>query len=78
IAVVTTTVITGANSDMISSAREIFAPVADVDVWVSADPPDRYPTGPLPQGLSEQVAAVPGVARVTEGAAAFAVVGGTR
>ncbi|WP_420891046.1 ABC transporter permease [Mycobacterium persicum] len=78
IAVVTTVVITGTNSDMISSAREIFAPVAGVDVWVSADPPDRYPTDPLPQGFSEQLAAVPGVARVTEGAAAFAVVGGTR
>lgn len=78
IAVVTTVVISGTNSDMISSAREIFAPVAGVDVWVSADPPGRYPTGPLPQGLSEQLAAVPGVARVIEGAAAFAVVGGTR
>lgn len=78
IAVVTTVVITGTNSDMISSAREIFAPVAGVDVWVSADPPDRYPTGSLPQGLSDQVAAAPGVVRVIEGAAAFAVVGGTR
>ncbi len=78
IAVVTTVVITGTNSDMIRSARGIFAPVADVDVWVSADSPDRYATDPLPQGLSERVAAVPGVARVTEGAFAFADVGGTR
>ncbi|HEY2273378.1 MAG TPA: FtsX-like permease family protein, partial [Jatrophihabitantaceae bacterium] len=36
IAVVTTVVITGTNSDMFRSARGIFAPIADVDVWVSA------------------------------------------
>jgi putative ABC transport system permease protein len=78
IAVVTTVVITGTNADMIRSARGIFAPVADVDVWVSADPPDSYPTDPLPHGLAQKVAAVPGVTRVTEGAFAFAVVGGTR
>jgi putative ABC transport system permease protein len=78
IAVLTTVVITGTNSDMISSARSIFSPVADTDVWVSADSPDRYPTDVLPQGLSEQVAAAPSVARVVEGACAFAVVGGTR
>ncbi len=78
IAVVTTVMITGTNTDMIRSARAIFAPVADADVWVSADPPDRYPTNALPQGISEQVAAVPGVAHVSEGAFAFADVGGTR
>ncbi|GAB3006169.1 FtsX-like permease family protein [Mycobacterium bourgelatii] len=78
IAVVTTVAITGTNTDMIRSARGIFAPVANVPVWVSADPPDRYPTSVLPQGLSATVAEVPGVARVTEGAFAFAVVGGTR
>ncbi|OSC39893.1 ABC transporter permease [Mycobacterium decipiens] len=78
IAIVTTVAITGTNTDMIRSARDIFAPVGDVAVWVSADPPDTYPTDVLPQGLSEKVAAVPGVARVTEGAFAFAVVGGTR
>jgi putative ABC transport system permease protein len=78
IAVVTTVVITGTNSDMIRSARGIYAPIADVDVWVSADSPDRYATDPLPQGLSEKVAAVPGAARVTAGAFAFADVGGTR
>jgi putative ABC transport system permease protein len=78
IAVVTTVVITGTNSDMIRSARGIFEHVADVDIWVSADSPDRFATDPLPQGLSEKVAAVPGVARVTEGAFAFADVGGTR
>ncbi len=78
IAVVTTVVITGTNTDMIRSARDIFSPVADVDVWVSANPPDSYPTDALPQGLTEKVAAVPGVARVTEGAFGFAVVGGTR
>ncbi|WP_235625549.1 FtsX-like permease family protein [Mycolicibacterium neworleansense] len=78
IAVVTTVVITGTNNDMIRSARDIFAPVADVDVWISANSPDQYPTGLLPQGLSEKVAAVPGVADVTEGALGFAVVGGTR
>ena len=78
IAVVTTVAITGTNADMIRSARGIFSSVADVDVWVSADSPDSYPTDVLPQGLSEKVAAVPGVAQVTEGAFAFAVVGGTR
>ena len=78
IAVVTTVMITGTNSDMIRSARAIFSPVADADVWVSADPPDRYPTNALPQDLSETVAAVPGVRHVTEGAFAFADVGGTR
>ncbi|MGH3560874.1 MAG: FtsX-like permease family protein, partial [Mycobacterium sp.] len=78
IAVITTVVITGTNADMIASARGIFSPVADVDVWVSADPPDSYPTDALPQGLTGKTAAVPGVARVTEGASGFAVVGGTR
>ena len=78
IAVVTTVMITGTNADMIRSARGIFSPVADADVWVTADSPDRYPTNPLPQGLSEKVAAVPGVGRVAEGAFAFADVGGTR
>ena len=78
IGVVTTVVITGTNADMIRSARDIFAPVADVDAWVSADPPDSYPTDVLPQGLKEKVAAAPGVAHVVEGAFAFAVVGGTR
>ncbi|MGO9735360.1 ABC transporter permease, partial [Mycobacterium sp.] len=78
IAIVTTIVITGTNADMIRSARGIFASVADVEVWVSADPPDHYPTDALPQGLSQKVAAVRGVTRVTEGAFAFAVVGGTR
>jgi putative ABC transport system permease protein len=78
IAVITTIVITGTNNDMIRSARGMLASVADADVWVSADSPDSYPTDALPQGLSERVAAVPGVARVTEGAFAFAVVGGTR
>ncbi|OBB11976.1 ABC transporter permease [Mycolicibacterium setense] len=78
IAVVTTVVITGTNNDMIRSARDVFAPVADVDVWVSANSPDQYPTDLLPQGLTENVTEVPGVASVTEGALGFAVVGGTR
>ncbi len=78
IGVLTTVVITGTNADMIRSARAIFAPVAEADVWVSANPPDSYPTDPLPQGLSGKIGALPGVARVTEGAFGFAVVGGTR
>jgi len=78
IAVVTTVVITGTNADMIRSARGIFASVAAVDVWVSADSPDRYPTNALPQDLSKRVDTVPGVADITEGAYAFADVGGTR
>jgi putative ABC transport system permease protein len=78
IAVVTTVAITGTNNDMIRSARGIFSPVAGVPVWVSANPPDSFPTDALPQGLSEKVAAVPGVGRVTEGAFGFAEVGSTR
>jgi putative ABC transport system permease protein len=78
IAVLTTVVINGTSTDMIRSARGIFASVANVDVWVSANRPDSYPTDVLPQGLSEKVGAVPGVARVVEGALAFAEVGGTR
>lgn len=78
IAVVTTVAITGTNNDMIRSARSIFAPVAGVPVWVSANPPDSFPTDALPQGISEKVAAVPGVGRVAEGAFGFAEVGGTR
>jgi putative ABC transport system permease protein len=78
IAVVTTVVITGTNADMIRSARAIFAPVAGVDVWVSADAPDSYPVNALPQDLADKVAAVPGVQRVTKGASGFAEVGGTR
>jgi len=78
IAVVTTVAITGTNNDMLRSARATFSSVIDVPVWVSANPPDNYPTDALPHGLSEKVAAVPGVARVTEGAFGFAVIGGTR
>jgi putative ABC transport system permease protein len=78
IAVITTVTITGTNNDMIGSARGIFASVVDTPVWVSANPPDTYPTDALPQGLSEQLATVPGVAHVTEGAFGFAEVGGTR
>src|SRR5262249_21297332 len=54
IAVVTTVAITGTNTDMIRSARGIFSSVADVDAWVSANPPDSYPTDVLPQGLAEK------------------------
>lgn len=78
IAVVTTVAITGTNTDLIASAGRTFAPVADVDVWVSADTADRYPTAALPVGLAENIAALPGVARVVEGAVGFAVVGGVR
>jgi putative ABC transport system permease protein len=78
IAVVTTVGITGTNTDMIRSARGIFSSIADADAWVSADSPDSYPTDVLPQDLTEKVAAVPGVARVTEGAFGFAEVRGTR
>ena len=78
IAVVTTVAITGTNNDMIQSARSIFFPVTNVPVWVSANPPDSFATDALPQGLSEKVAAMPGVGRVTEGAFGFAEVGNTR
>jgi putative ABC transport system permease protein len=78
IAVITTVTITGTNNDMIRSARGIFASVTDSPVWVSASPPDTYPTDPLPQGLSEKLAALPGVAHVIEGAFGFAEVAGTR
>ncbi|MBW0013252.1 FtsX-like permease family protein [Mycobacterium sp.] len=78
IAVVTTVAITGTNNDMISSARRIFSSVAEVPAWVSATPPDGYPTDALPQALSEKVAAIPGVGHVVEGAYGFAEVGGTR
>lgn len=78
IAVVTTVVIMGTSADMISSARALFISVAGADVWVSADAPDTYPTDRLPGELVDTVAAVPGVARVVEGAFGFAVVGGTR
>ncbi|KLO27375.1 ABC transporter permease [Mycobacterium haemophilum] len=78
IAVVTTVAITGTNADMIRSARGIFAPVADAAVWVSADPPDSYPTNALPRGLSDMLTVLPGVAHVVEGAFGFAEIGGTR
>ncbi|MCV7165794.1 FtsX-like permease family protein [Mycobacterium stomatepiae] len=78
IAVVTTVTITGTNNYMIRSARGIFASVVDTPVWVSANSPDTYPTDALPQGLSDKLATVPGVAHVTEGAYGFAEVGGAR
>lgn len=78
IAVVTTVVIMGTSADMISSARALFVSVTGADVWVSADAPDTYPTDRLPGELVDTVAAVPGVARVVQGAFGFAVVGGTR
>ncbi|MCV7429908.1 FtsX-like permease family protein [Mycobacterium montefiorense] len=78
IAVITTVTITGTNNDMIRSARGIFTSVVDTPVWVSANPPDTYPTDALPQRLSDKLAGVPGVGHVTEGAFGFAEVGGTR
>ena len=60
IGVVTTVVITGTNADMIRSARAMFSPAADVDVWVSADPPDTYPTDVLPQAFPTSWPPCPG------------------
>ncbi|MFF2557124.1 FtsX-like permease family protein [Nocardia sp. NPDC058058] len=78
IAVAMTITITGSNADAVRSARDTFASLADNDVWVSVTAEDMVPTPLLPNGLAEQVAAVPGVGRVTQGQLAFASFGGTK
>ncbi|WP_067697342.1 ABC transporter permease [Nocardia jejuensis] len=78
IAVAMTITITGANADGVRSARASFASLADTDVWVTTTPEDMVPTGLLPAALPDRIAAVPGVARVTQGQLAFATLGGTK
>ncbi|WP_327140881.1 ABC transporter permease [Nocardia sp. NBC_01327] len=78
IAVGMTITITGANTDVVRSARDTFASLADNDVWVSVTPEDAVPTPLLPADLARRVAAVPGVTRVTEGQLAFASFAGTK
>ncbi|GAB4974331.1 hypothetical protein MAHJHV55_52220 [Mycobacterium avium subsp. hominissuis] len=70
---VITVVITGTNADMIGSARAIFAPVAGPHVERLAQILGEHHTPP-----GQHLAALPGAARVTEGACGVAVVVGTR
>ncbi|RMI32604.1 FtsX-like permease family protein [Nocardia stercoris] len=74
-AVAVTVTITGANNDLLTGARTSLGSVGDVDVWVSMQPPDEYPTGALPSGLADDLAKLPGVATVTEGQLAYATLG---
>lgn len=77
-AVAATVGISGSNGNTIDSAKEAFAPLAEPAFWVSSTETDRYPTGPLlPADLAAKVAAVPGVAKVTEEQLLFAELGDT-
>ncbi|WP_282785118.1 MULTISPECIES: ABC transporter permease [unclassified Nocardia] len=78
IAVGMTVTITGANDDAVRGARDSLASLGDSELWVSPTPEDQTPTDLLPPEVAERVAAVPGVARMTEGQLAFAAFGGTK
>ncbi|WP_433193897.1 FtsX-like permease family protein [Nocardia sp. CA-107356] len=74
-AVTVTITITGANNDLLNSVRSSLGAVGDVDVWVASHPPEQFPTSALPSDLPAEVAALPGVAHVTEGQLAYATLG---
>ncbi|MEU0502646.1 FtsX-like permease family protein [Nocardia sp. NPDC005998] len=74
-AVTVTITITGANNDLLNSVRSSLGAVGDVDVWVASHPPEQFPTSALPANLPAEVAALPGVAHVTEGQLAYATLG---
>lgn len=74
-AVAVTVNITGSNNDLLNAVRSSLGSVGDADVWVSANPPEQFPTGALPADLSAKIAAVPGVQKVVEGQVAYATLG---
>lgn len=79
IGVAATVAVGGASSNLISSAASSFDSLADIDVFVSAEPMEAFPTGPLlPDNLRAEVEAVPGVERVTQGQMAHATLGDNR
>ncbi|MGA9374262.1 MAG: FtsX-like permease family protein, partial [Mycobacterium sp.] len=79
IGVAATVAVGGASANLISSAASSFDSLADIDVFISAEPMEAFPTGPLlPDDLRARVEAVPGVERVTQGQMANATLGRSR
>ncbi|MFE9575729.1 FtsX-like permease family protein [Nocardia sp. NPDC006044] len=79
IGVAATVAMSGASRNMIDSATATFEDLAETDLSVSPASMAQFPTGPLlPTGLTEQIAAVPGVAAVSPGQMAFATLGSGR
>ncbi|MFC9436131.1 FtsX-like permease family protein [Nocardia sp. NPDC057030] len=79
IGVAATVAMSGASRNMIDSATATFEDLAATDLYVSPASMAQFPTGPLlPAGLTEQIAAVPGVAEVSPGQMAFATLGSGR
>lgn len=65
--------ITGASQNMVTAASEAVSTLKQTDFIVQGATKDELPVRPiLPEGLAEQVRAVPGVARVTAGQFAYA------
>ncbi|MFI5719236.1 FtsX-like permease family protein [Nocardia sp. NPDC051750] len=68
-----------ATRNVVDSASASFEHLAATDFWVTPGSMAQFPTGPLlPDGLAEQLAAVPGVAAVNPAQLAFASVGAGR
>ncbi|WP_227980709.1 ABC transporter permease [Nocardia spumae] len=79
IGVTATVAMGGASSNLVDSATDSFADLAERDAYVSPTSLAEFPTGPiLPADLKQKVRAVPGVAEVGSAQMAFATVGGDR
>ncbi|WP_069163215.1 ABC transporter permease [Nocardia altamirensis] len=79
IGVAATVSMSGASTNMVDSAATTFKDLAKNDVYITPASLAEFPTGPLlPAGLTEKVAAIPGVASTSEAQMAFATLGGGR
>ncbi|MEU4311771.1 FtsX-like permease family protein [Nocardia sp. NPDC024068] len=68
-----------ATRNVVDSAGKSFENLAATDFWVTPGSMAQFPTGPLlPDGLEEQLEAVPGVASVNPAQLAFASAGAGR
>ena len=66
-----------ANQDADLDAR--FTSLAEADLWIQTAPAGRLPADVLmPEGWERQLAAIPGVARIVAGQAAYATIGSAR
>jgi putative ABC transport system permease protein len=76
VAVTTTVATSGSNANTLDSARALFAPLAQADVWITTVDTNAYPAGPLlPADLAGKLATMPGVARVLPEQLSYAQVG---
>ena len=79
IAVAATVAVGGATSNLVASASSAFDFLGEIDAFVSAEPMEAFPTGPLlPADLRAKVEAVKGVARVTGRQYSYATLGNSR